>query len=365
MRTARATLAGPVIAAMIAGSAMGAAAHDEESPTPAFVAGTVMELTAYMEEDEGRTVSEEAGVIREEGHVLGQRVRWSDPRLPSEHWVRVNLAIYDEDAGTGALVLETSHLLVDDEGAWRGTGRAFANRDDRHSYFELVGEDAYDGLHAFLRGKPDAELMAPWDVEYEGWIFEGEVPDLPEPAEPAVGEGMVMRMVPDPDTVEASSDVAPADPMAPAAFVFRSEQMQEPEWGTDHESAGGSVSESRGVRQVEQITATDPRASGVMTTSENRTQIESDTGVLQNWSMTARLANDGGAWSGPVQIVGVHSPEFGQLAGMSKLTGEGGYDGLTLFMHQAGDHFSFTSWGLIVPNELLAPMPDPVGPAEE
>jgi hypothetical protein len=54
-----------------------------------------------------------------------------------------------------------------------------------------------------------------------------------------------------------------------------------------------------------------------------------------------------------------------EIAGMTKLTGEGGYDGLTLFLHQAGDHLSMSSWGLIVPNELLAPMPDPVEPTDE
>ena len=371
MRTAPAFLVGPVIAAMLVGTAMGAAAQSEEPSTPAYVTGTVLELSTetgeYVEQQAEDTVtsSDEAGVLREQGHAFGQRVEWSDPRLPSEHWIRLNLAIYGDDPEVGVMTLETSHLLVDDQGIWRGTGRAFESLDDRDSYYQLVGEGAYDGLHAFLRGTPGVDAHGPWDAAYDGWIFEGEVPGFPEPAEVVPGEGFLMQVAPDPEAIASSSAEGPADPMAPAAFVFTSEQAEEPDWGTDHESADGSVTESRAVVQVDRITATDPRASGLMTTWQNRTGVGSDHTHVQNWSITARLVNDDGAWSGPSQIIAASSDQVGGIASMTKMTGEGSYDGLTLFLHESADRLRMSSWGMIVPNELVAPMPDPVEPASE
>ena len=101
---------------------------------------------------DGVTASEEPGVLREAGHTFGQRVEWSDPRLPSEHWIRLNLAIYGDDPKAGVMTLETSHLLLDDEGAWRGTGRAFEAPDDRDSYYELVGRAPTTAWSASLAG---------------------------------------------------------------------------------------------------------------------------------------------------------------------------------------------------------------------
>ena len=251
MRTAATTLRAAVVASILVGASMTVNAQGQEAPLPAHVTGTVLELSSYMGEggeqpQDGVTASEEPGVLREAGHTFGQRVEWSDPRLPSEHWIRLNLAIYGDDPEAGVMTLETSHLLLDDEGA-------------------------YDGLYAFLRGTPGVDAHGPWDVEYEGWIFEGDVPGFPEPAEVVPGEGFLMRMAPDPEAVASSPDEAPADPMAPAAFVYTTEQEGEPDWGVDHDSVDGLVSESRGVEMVDRIEATDPRASGLMTTWQNRT----------------------------------------------------------------------------------------------
>jgi len=116
---------------------------------------------------------------------------------------------------------------------------------------------------------------------------------------------------------------------------------------------------------VDRITAADPRASGLMTTWQNRTGVGSEHTQVQNWSITARLVNDDGAWAGPSQIIAAHSDEVGGIASMTKMTGEGDYDGLTLFLHESADRLRMSSWGMIVPNELVAPMPDPVEPASE
>jgi hypothetical protein len=315
--------------------------------------------------DGAESASEEGDVIIEEGHVYQQRIEWSDPRLPAEHWVRMDLEIHDESAPNGVMTVQTSHLLTDSEGTWRGTGRAFETEHDRYSYYELVGEGAYEGLHALLRGTPGRDAHGPWDLEYEGWIIEGPLTQFPMPAEPATGEGFTMRAAPDPDAAPGTAWGPPADPMAPAAFFYTSETQGEPNWGVEQTSADGTVVEARGLETVESVEATDPRASGLMTTSQNRTQVEADGTGVQTQSLTMRLTNEGGSWSGLGQVMLGFSDEIIEMAGMTTLTGEGGYEGLTLFLSQGGDFLSQTAWGMIVPSDLVAPMPDPAEPVTE
>ena len=360
MRTVVTTLRALIIASILVVASMAVHAQVEEPPLPAHVTGTVTELIGYDREGDA---TDEPGVMREAGHVLQQRVAWSDPRLPSEHWIRVDLAIYEGDPEARMMTQQSSHLLLGDEGSWRGTGRVVWSEEERDSYYELIGEDAYEGLHLFLRGTTGADATAPWETGYDGWMFEGEPPGFPEPAEPTDEEGFVMRALPDPEAV--TSVETPSDPMAPAAFVYTTEQMEEPDWGTDHDSADGSVSESRGTMMVDRIEATDPRASGILRSSDNRTQLELDDAVVQTWSVALRLTNDDGAWSGSGPMIFAHSPKVMEFAGVLELTGEGGYEGLTLFLNQSGDFFSQAQWGLIVPTELVAPMPDPVEPVLE
>ncbi len=370
MRTLATTVRALVIAAILVASSMAVHAQDEELPLPTHVTGTVVEIASYSgpdgNEDTGVqdtvTVTDEPGVSREAGHVLGQWVEWNDPRLPSEHWIRLDLAIY-EDPEAGVMTMQTSHLLLGDEGSWRGTGRSLLAEDARDSYYELVGEGAYDGLSLLLRGTTGADAHAPWEVGYDGWIFEGEPAGFPDPAEPSDEEGFLVRKAPDPEATASAE--TPSDPMAPAAFVYTTEQVEEPDWGTDHHSAEGSVSESRGTMMVDRIEATDPRASGLLRSSDNRTQIELDDGVVQTWSVALRLTNDGGSWSGSGPMIFAHTDQVMQFTGLLPLTGEGGYEGLTLYLSQSGDYLDQASWGLIFPTELVAPMPDPVGPVIE
>jgi hypothetical protein len=268
--------------------------------------------------------------------------------------------IYDESAPDGVMTVQTSHLLTDSVGTWRGTGRAFETEDDRYSYYELVGEGAYDGLHALLRGTPGQDAHGPWDVEYDGWIFEGALTEFPEPAEPATGEGMVMRTAPDPEAATGAEAVAPSDPMAPAAFYYTTETVSEPNWGTDTESADGTAIETRGYESVERMEAADPRATGELVTSQSSTQVEADGTIVQTQSVIVSLTNDGGSWSGPGQVMLAGSDQIMEMAGMIELTGEAGYEGLTLFLSGSGDFLSQKTWGMIVPSELVAPLPDPV-----
>ena len=362
MRAARPTLAGALIAALLTVPAATVLGQAEEFTSSTYVTGTAVEQISY--EGTGGSGSQEGSVSREQGYVLEQRVDWSDPRLPAEHWIRMDLVIHDESAPDGVMTVQTSHLLTASEGTWRGTGRAFETEGDRYSYYELVGQGAYDGLHALLRGTPGQDAHGPWDVEYDGWIFEGALTEFPEPAEPATGEGMVMRTAPDPEAATDAAAAQPSDPMAPAAFYYTTETVSEPDWGTGTESADGTVSETRGLEEYERIEATDPRASGYLVSSQNRTQVDAPGAMVQTMSMTVRLTNDGGSWSGPGQVL-VGGGQIMEMAGMFELTGEGDYEGLTLFLSGSGDFLSQKTWGMIVPSELVAPMPDPVAPVAE
>lgn len=362
MRAARPTLTGALIAALLIIPPTAALGQAEEPASSTYVTGTAVEQWGY---GGAESVSEEGDVMREAGHIYQQRVEWSDPRLPAEHWVRMDLGIYEESAPDGVMTMQTSHLLTDSEGTWRGAGRAFETEDDRYSYYELVGERAYEGLHALLRGTPGRDAHGPWDLEYEGWIIEGPLTPFPRSAEPSTDEGFTMRAAPNPDAATDVAAVPPADPMAPAAFFYTSETQGEPDWGVETESADGAVIETRDLAMVESIEATDPRASGQLVSSQNRTQVEADGTGVQTMSMNMRLTNEGGSWSGPGEVMLAFSDEIMEMAGVATLTGEGGYEGLTLFLSQGGDFLSQTAWGMIVPSDLVAPMPDPVEPVAE
>ena len=363
MRTARTILAGVLVTAMLVVGSVAVLGQSEEPGSATHVTGRAVEQTGFENVD--TDVLQEGDITREKGHTYMQRMDWSDPRLPAVHWIRMDLQIYDEPAPNNVMTVQTSHLLTDSEGTWRGTGRAFETESDRYSYYELVGAGAYDGLHALLRGTPGQDAHGPWDIEYEGWIFKGTPTEFPEPAEPATGESWALRTAPDPDADTGTTAVPPSDPLAPAAFYYTLETVGEPDWGIETESADGTVTEARGLEMVERMEATDPRASGQLVSSQNRTQVEADGTIVQTMSVIVRLVNGGGSWSGPGEVMLAGSDEIMEMAGMLKLTGEGGYEGLTLFLSEGGDFLSQTAWGLIVPNDLLAPMPDPVEPVAE
>ena len=130
------------------------------------------------------------GVLVGLGYVEHQEIAWSDPRLPSTHWIRMDYAIHGTDESDGLMTVTSSHLLVVQDGSWRGTGWAIEAADDRYRTHELVGEGVCEGLSALLRGTPGTDAHGPWDLSYGGYIFEGTLPAFPEPAEPLDDEGV-------------------------------------------------------------------------------------------------------------------------------------------------------------------------------
>ena len=202
MRTLRLSLAGTVILALLGGLGGVVVAQEEESAPFAPVTGTVVEQSGYTSgarasaEEVGPGTHaqwEEDGVLYEQGHLYEQRVSWSDPRLPAEHWVRMGLAGFgSDDPATGVMTVQTSHLLEGADGSWRGNGRVIEDADGRSSHYVLTGEGAYEGLYALLQGTPGVDAHGPLDYSYEGYIFEGELLPFPDPVEPATWEGFQM-----------------------------------------------------------------------------------------------------------------------------------------------------------------------------
>ena len=54
----------------------------------------------------------------------------------------------------------------------------------------------------------------------------------------------------------------------------------------------------------------------------------------------------------------VYLDGHGLMTGLSMLTGEDGYEGLTLMMNQYRDLDTTTFWGVIIPSDKVPPFPE-------
>lgn len=64
------------------------------------------------------------GLLLGRGYVEHQEIAWSDLRLPPTHWTRMDYVIQGTDESDAVVTIASSHLLLGEEGNWRGTGRA-------------------------------------------------------------------------------------------------------------------------------------------------------------------------------------------------------------------------------------------------
>ena len=148
------------------------------------------------------------------------------------------------------------------------------------------------------------------------------------------------------------------DPMAPAYFTYTLEPV-----GVF--PVEGDEDVVRDHREMDAVEATDPRASGLLTTIGNWNEVAHEGSGFSTAATSVRLANDGGAWSGTGRGTIVYLDGHGLMTGLSMLTGEDGYEGLTLMMNQYWDLDTTTFWGVILPNDQVPPTPDPVEPTSE
>jgi len=200
MRATRLPLALAATLGLLAGLTLTVVAQDEEPAPVTFVTGTVVEQWMHDDASAADESSPHPDVrgyeVIEDGSLglIEQSVEWSDPRLPSQHWFTARYQmIYDLDTEKGALTTTSNHLLEDEDGSWRGSGRFVKADAGEHQYgfYMLEGEGAYEGLYALLRGTAEVLAHGPYELSYEGHIFEAEPLSQPGTPVPVTSEGML------------------------------------------------------------------------------------------------------------------------------------------------------------------------------
>jgi len=103
----------------------------------------------------------------------------SDPRLEGTYTLS-----WDEDENSSGgkpflSIVVTTDRITNDQGAWQGSNVRYrpAEGDQSIAPLVMVGEGAYQGLTAILRGLEDYGECA-----VSGYIIEGSIPTPPMPA---------------------------------------------------------------------------------------------------------------------------------------------------------------------------------------
>jgi hypothetical protein len=170
---------------LVAGSALGVAAQDEEAAaepsTPAKVAGTIEGGGDVVQEPTETVVD---GLLEVRDFVLvGDALEMDDPRMTGSISVTFNADVH-KVSDFEDVVLQTVELRIDnDDGSWTGQGTQLNHDGAGISEEEVInlltlpmtGSGAYEGLSAYLffdfSGDPPT---------VEGAIYEGELPPFPE-----------------------------------------------------------------------------------------------------------------------------------------------------------------------------------------
>jgi hypothetical protein len=161
-------------------------AQDEGSDLAAIVTGSVVGSSTDSSELE---FTEDGGVMHGGGLKATSELEWSDPRLPSQGEATMNFVGYD---GVG-LAYHYVWMLEGPEGYWTGPETGFCDADDRcRGTVILTGHGEHDGLFAVLVTGP--QLDSSGDVlrdsagnitpVFDGAIYVGEAPPMPEPPTP-------------------------------------------------------------------------------------------------------------------------------------------------------------------------------------
>jgi hypothetical protein len=171
---------------LLAGSAVGVAAQDEEAAaepgTPARVTGTIDDTGNELVQEPTETVVD--GVLEVRGVIVeGDQFEMDDPRLTGTVTLAVNVDVHKvgdfEDIVAGSFALR----LENEAGSWAGQGTSVGHNGAGMSQEEALGLDtwvltgagAYDGLSAILIVDPGGDQPT-----VEGVIFAGEMPPAPE-----------------------------------------------------------------------------------------------------------------------------------------------------------------------------------------
>ena len=200
MRATRAVLAAAISMGLCLGPATTATAQEEPAPVTSVV-GTVAEVYGHSF-SEANVPSDVRGyevtVGTSQPALMRQVVEWSDPRLPSDLWMTFDHTLIwkPSDELDGAMNTVSRSLLEDEQGRWQGTGRWVNGGGERYSFYVLTGEGDYEGLYALLHGVTPVDAQGPWDLAYEGYIFEAEMLPFPDEPVPDMTEGRQLYPLP-------------------------------------------------------------------------------------------------------------------------------------------------------------------------
>lgn len=164
---------------LLAGSATGVAAQDEEATTepntPVIVTGTMLGDGEVVQEGVDTVVD---GVSQGRGLLIeGRQFETDDPRLTGTISIAGN-ADFRTVGSTPAVLISNSQRIENDEGSWSSQCDNLVILDGRPDPLACLfsGEGAYDGLSAYLVFENPEQPPFP----FQGLIFEGELPPTPE-----------------------------------------------------------------------------------------------------------------------------------------------------------------------------------------
>jgi hypothetical protein len=190
MRTIRSTTISILAVGLLAGSAVGVAAQDEEAAagpsTPAKVTGTLNQEAGDLVQEPTETVVD--GVLEVRGVIAeGDRFEMDDARLTGTVTVAVNVDVHKESDFVDVAAFSLALRLENEAGSWSGRGTGVNHGGGGIPPEEalsldtwvLTGAGDYEGLSAYLLvdGTEDTATI-------EGVIIAGDMPPSPElPAE--------------------------------------------------------------------------------------------------------------------------------------------------------------------------------------
>ena len=183
MRTLRLSLVGTVILGLLGG--LGGVVLAQGDTDPAKVTPFTGIALSSMPDSSDEEWWVEDGVGHSRTLRVREAVEWSDPRLPSEKQNVVNFDMFEigefrQTAMTGTTLLEGP------DGYWAGEFTVYCDTvGDCYGTNILTGHGAYEGLFAIFRSTP-SDPGGRGQGFFDGLIFEGEMPPMPDPIEPSV-----------------------------------------------------------------------------------------------------------------------------------------------------------------------------------
>jgi hypothetical protein len=160
MRGTTRTILGAIAISVLTGTGVAAQEADQEAPAMVYATGSEVGQPADMVDGTVEDAPDGSRQLR--GVRFSIPVEFTDPRLSGDLFVWSNGAEQETTDGFARLDTRT-HRLVNDDGAWTGSGlRVVALGEEpepllNHGSMLLVGEGAYEGFIAFVLGEVTEE----------------------------------------------------------------------------------------------------------------------------------------------------------------------------------------------------------------